>query len=192
MSNSQTKVKLLVLMGSFRRGSYSRSIADYAVSALPSHYEAEFAPLYDLPLFCQGYDDEGLTPETWKTFRAQVAVSDALLFVTPEHNRSFPAILKNALDIASRPAGESVWAGKPGAIISVSPGRQGGALCNQHLRQPLGFLDIRVMHQPELYISEVTGSLDDEGVLVDAATQRHIGSFLSAFDNWIAHCRASE
>lgn len=178
-------IKLLVLMGSFRNGSYSHSIAKYAISVLPDTYEAEIAPLYELPLFCQGYDDEGLTPESWAAFRAQVAASDAVLIVTPEHNRSFPAVLKNALDIASRPAGQSAWGGKPAAVISVSPGRIGGALCNQHLRQPLDFLNLHVMHQPELYISDVTTLLDAEGNVTDAATKRHINNFLSAFDAWI-------
>lgn len=177
--------KILVLMGSFRKESFSKSVANYVVQSLPEGYEAEFAVLDALPLFNQDYDDDGTTPQSWIEFRAQVRECDAVLFVTPEHNRSFPAVIKNALDIASRPAGESVWGRKPAAIISVSPGRIGGALCNQHLRQPLTFLNLRLMLQPEMYVSDVTNLLDENGVLVDDSTKKHLDRFTEAFISWI-------
>ncbi|MDR2106627.1 MAG: NAD(P)H-dependent oxidoreductase [Coriobacteriales bacterium] len=174
-----------ILLGSFRAKAFTRSVANAAAASLPAGYEARVLELDKLPLFDQGYDDEGVTPREWQAFRADVAALDALLIVTPEHNRSFPAVLKNALDIASRPAGQSVWGGKPAAVISSSPGRIGGALANQHIRQALTFLNIHVMQTPELYISDVATLVDAEGVLVDESTLRHIGKFIDAFIVWI-------
>ncbi|MDR1359047.1 MAG: NAD(P)H-dependent oxidoreductase [Coriobacteriales bacterium] len=185
-AETDSKTRILVLPGSFRRQSFSGSIARYAASVLPEACEVEFAALDELPLFNQDFDDDGTTPASWKTFRAQVAVSDGLLFVTPEYNRSFPAVLKNAIDIASRPPGESVWAGKPAALISTSPGRIGGALSNQHLRQPLSFLNVRILLQPEMYVSDVAALLNSEGELVDEAAKRRIEGYMSAFVAWVA------
>lgn len=185
MTETEAQKKVLVVLGSFRRQSFSRSIARYATSVLSQTYKVEVAPTGELPLFNQDYDDDGTTPESWKAFRAQVAESDAILFVTPEHNRSFPAVMKNALDIASRPAGQSVWGKKPAAVISVSMSRMGGALCNQHLRQPLTVLDMYVMTQPEMYIGDVTELLDAEGVLKDESTKRHLDKFVAAFEKWV-------
>jgi chromate reductase len=174
-----------ILMGSFRARSFSRSIARYVAAHMPEGCEAVFAPLDELLLFNQELDDEGAPPEQWTRFRAQVAAFDAVLFVTPEHNRSFPAVLKNALDIASRPAGQSVWGGKPAAVITVSPGRLGGALGNQHLRQPLSFLGLKVLLQPELYIGDVAGLLSEEGELIDQGTQQRLEAFLAVFIPWV-------
>jgi chromate reductase len=173
------------MMGSFRRASYSRAVANYAASALPQDYRAVFLPLNELPLFNQDYDDDDKTPDAWLRFREQVAALDAVLFVTPEHNRSFPAVLKNALDVASRPAGKSVWGGKPAGVISVSPGRIGGALGNQHLRQPLSFLDLRLMPQPEMYVSDVAALLDESGSLIDERVRQHLQAYMAAFVQWV-------
>jgi chromate reductase len=170
-----------VLLGSFRRQAFTRSVAQAAIGQLPEGYEAKVLALDKLPLFNQDYDDDGTTPEEWKAFRSDVAALDALLIVTPEHNRSFPAVLKNALDVGSRPAGQSVWSGKPAALISNSPGRIGGALASQHLRQPLGFLNIHVLQAPELYISDVAALLDENSILTDESTLRHIKKFIDAF-----------
>jgi chromate reductase len=172
------------LLGSFRAGSFTRSVAEYAASQLPEGWTAVFPDLDKLPLFNQGLDDSGQTPGEWTAFRAQVAALDAILIVTPEHNRSFPAVLKNALDIASRPAGQSVWGGKPGAVISVSPSRIGGAMGNQHIRQPLTFLNISVMPSPELYVSDVAGLIGADGKLTDESTQQRLKKFIAAFAEW--------
>jgi chromate reductase len=174
-----------VLLGSFRRQAYTRSVADAAIERIPANYEVRVPELNRLPLFDQGYDDDGATPEQWQAFRAEVASFDALLFVTPEHNRSFPAVLKNALDIASRPAGQSAWGNRPGAVISVSPSRIGGALANQHIRQPLAFLNIHLVQTPELYISNVATLVDKDGTLTDESTLRHIAAFIDAFIAWV-------
>jgi chromate reductase len=173
-----------VLLGSFRRQAFTRSVANAAIAHFPSDFEIHVPALDQLPLFDQGYDEGDAVPEAWKRFRVDVAAFDALLIVTPEHNRSFPAVLKNALDIASRPAGQSVWGGKPAAVISVSPGRIGGALASQHIRQPLTFLNIHVMQTPELYVSDVASLLDEKGTLVDEAALRQIKKFMDAFIAW--------
>jgi chromate reductase len=174
-----------VLLGSFRETAFTRSIARAAIEYIPASYEARVPALDRLPLFDQGHDDDGTTPEEWSAFRAEVAALDAVLIVMPEHNRSFPAVLKNALDIASRPAGQSVWGGKPAAVISSSPGRIGGALANQHIRQTLTFLNIHVMQTPELYISDVAALVDEDGILIDESTLRHIEKFIAAFIAWV-------
>jgi chromate reductase len=174
-----------VLMGSFRRKAFTRSIANAVIEQLPVGYEARVLALDSLPLFNQDYDDDGMTPAEWLAFRIEVAMLDAVLVVTPEYNRSYPAVLKNALDIASRPAGHNLWGGKPGAVISSSPSRIGGALANQHIRQSLTFLNIHVMQTPEMYVSDAASLVDKDDRLVDESTLRHIKKFTDAFITWI-------
>ena len=173
-----------IMLGSFRRQAYSRSVALAFTELLPSDYHVLIPHLHHLPLFVQDYDDDNATPDEWVRFRQEVLTCDAILFVTPEYNRSFPAVLKNAIDIASRPAGQNLWAGKPGAVISVSPGRIGGALANQHLRQPLTFLQLRMLTAPELYVSDIASLVDKQGKLADEATIQHLQKFTDAFIAW--------
>ena len=132
--------KIGIIVGSLRKNSFSKQIADNVVSLLPAGYEAEFVEIGNLPLFNQDYEGDLGTPAEYTTFRNTIKALDAVLFVTPEYNRSIPAALKNALDVASRPYGESVWNGKPAAIISQSPGALAGFGSNHHLRQVLTFL----------------------------------------------------
>ena len=130
-------------------------------------------------------DDEGQPPPAWMKFRERVKATDAVLFVTPEYNRSVPAVLKNALDIGSRPHGQSVWDGKPGAVVSVSPGAIGGFGANHHLRQSLVFLNVPTLQQPEAYIGNVHTLLDTAGNLANADTQAFLVKFLQAFSGWV-------
>jgi chromate reductase len=116
--------------------------------------------------------------------------ADAVLFATPEYNRSVPGCLKNAIDVGSRPYGSSVWDGKPGAVVSVSPGAIGGFGANHHLRQSLVFLNVPVLQQPEAYVGGVTKLLDDQGKLTNEATRAFLGKFMAAFAAWIEHNRA--
>jgi len=108
-----------------------------------------------------------------------------VLFVTPEYNRSVPGLLKNAIDVGSRPYGQSVWSGKPGAVVSVSPGSLGGFGANHHLRQSLVTLDVPVLQQPEAYVGGVAGLLDAGGKLTDGGTREHLTRFAAAFAAWI-------
>jgi chromate reductase len=177
-------ISVAVLIGSFRKKAFSRSVAIAVADALPAGF-APFIPHLDkLPLFNQDFDDEDITPPEWLHFREQIAVADAVLVVTPEYNRSFPAVLKNAIDIASRPPGHNLWAGKPAAITSVSPGSLGGALSNQHIRQPLTFVGLHIMPSPELYVGNAGSLLDASGMIVDENTLAHIQKFASAFAEW--------
>ena len=145
------KVKIGIVVGSARRDSFSGQAARLLATMLPEHLEAHTLQIDQLPMFNQDYDDYGATPAAWQTFRQEVGEMAAYLFVTPEYNRSYPPLIKNALDIASRPYGQNAWAGKPGAVISVSPGKMGGFGANHHLRQVLSFLNVYVMQQPEVY-----------------------------------------
>ena len=164
--------KIGIFVGSLRRNSFSRSIAKAVAALAPEGFEFRFIDIGNLPLYNQDYDDEGQTPQPYTLFRNEVAEMDGLLFVTPEYNRSMPAVLKNALDVGSRPHGQSIWNGKPGALISVSPGGFGGFGANQQLRQPMSFLNILLLQQPEVYIGNVEALLNEEGELVNESTQK--------------------
>jgi len=174
-----------VFVGSFRKGSFSQKVARFVASELEGRFALRFFALDTLPLFNQDYDDEGSTPPEWVIFREEVAALSGVLFVSPEYNRSYPAVLKNALDIASRPAGQSCWAGKPGAILTVSPGHMGGFGASRHLRQVLSFLDIRMMNQPEGYIADITAALDEQGVISDERMQAHLRKAATAISDWM-------
>ena len=172
-----------VLVGSLRKDSFSKSIARAAADFLPNDFEARFIDISHLPLYDQDLD--GNSPEEWVKFREEVKPLDGFLFVTPEHNRSYPAALKNALDVGSRPYGESVWGGKPGAIISVTPGGLGAFGANHHLRQVLAFLNIPTLQQPEAYISNVHTLLDENGNLKNEETAGYLKGVAAAFAGWV-------
>ena len=177
-------VNVAVLVGSLRKGSFSRSIALGMNELAAPRLHFSFVEFGDLPLY--NPDLDGNTPPApWTRFRGEIAKTEAVLFVTPEYNRSIPGGLKNALDVGSRPYGHSVWAGKPAAIVSVSPGLLGAFGANHHLRQPLVFLDMPVMQQPEAYVSKVTDLLDADGKLVNEGTRDFLETFLNKFADWI-------
>jgi len=147
----------------------------------PAGYEAELVEIGNLPLFNQDYEEEGNTPEEYTTFRNAIKEMDAVLFVTPEYNRSFSAALKNALDVGSRPYGESTWNGKPAAIISQSPGNLSGFGANHHLRQVLTFLNMPIVQQPEVYLANSFELFDDNGKFKDEETVQFLQSFVDVF-----------
>ena len=124
-------------------------------------------------------------PAVWTEFRGHIRAADAVLFVTPEHNRSVPAALKNALDIASRPYGKNAWRGKPGAVVSASPGAIGGFGANHHLRQALVFLNMPPLQQPEAYIGGADKMFDEGGKLTNSATREFLGKYLQSFAAWV-------
>ncbi len=171
-----------VVVGSLRKDSVSRKLAK-AFAALTPSLKFEIVEIGDLPLFDQ--DLEPTPPAQWVRFREQIAAADAVLFVTPEFNRSVPGALKNAIDVGSRPYGQSVWSKKPCAVVSVSPGAIGGFGANHHLRQSLVFVDMPAMPQPEAYIGGADKLLDAEGNLVNAATREFLGRFMTAFGAWV-------
>lgn len=178
-------VSVGVFVGSLRKGSFSRQVAGVLKAIAPPSLALEIIEIGGLPLYDPDLD-EGVTPYAWAQFRNAVAAVDAVLFVTPEYNRSVPAVLKNALDVGSRPYGSSVWGGKPGAVVSNSPGAIGGFGANHHLRQSLVFLDVPTMQQPEVYLGHVDRLFDTSGDLTDESVRLFLRTFLDAFAAWIA------
>jgi len=178
-------VKIGIVVGSLRAESFSRKIAMALVALAPTSFEMEQVEIGNLPIYNQDFDDEGNPPLAWKTFRDSMKKYDGFLFVTPEYNRSFPAVIKNAIDVGSRPFKENVWDGKPGAVVSVSPGGLGGFGANHHLRQTLVVLNVPVMPVPESYIGNVAQLLDDDGFLINERTRELLQKFMDGFATWI-------
>src|SRR2546423_513339 len=143
--------EIAVLVGSLRKESFSRKTARALIALAPSQLKLEIVEIGQLPLYNQDLDPAN-PPAPWSAFRDQIRPVHAVIFVTPEYNRSVPGVLKNAIDVGSRPYGKSVWDKRPGAVMSVSPGVIGGFGANHHPRQSMGFLDVPVMQQPEAYI----------------------------------------
>ncbi len=172
-----------VVVGSLRKESFSRKIAHAVAEVAPATLKLEQVEIGGLPLYDQ--DAEDAPPPPWTAFRERIRRADAVLFVTPEYNRSVPGVLKNAIDVGSRPYGKSAWSGKPAAIVSVSPGAIGAFGANHHLRQSLVFLDMPAMQQPEAYVGSVATLLGPDGKLVDEGTRTFLRKFAEAFAAWI-------
>jgi chromate reductase len=158
-------------------------MAQALAAMAPAPLKLEIVEIGQLPLYNQ--DDEANPPPASAAFKARVRKADAVLFVTPEYNRSVPGVLKNAIDVASRPYGDSAWSGKPGAVISVSPGAIGAFGANHHLRQSLVFLNVPAMPQPEAYIGGAAKIFDASGALIDNSVRDFMQKFLTAFAQWI-------
>jgi chromate reductase len=180
-----------VIVGSLRKGSYNRMMAHALAEVAPSSLKLEIVEIGQLPFYNQD-DDSGSPPAQWGAFRQRIKAADAVLFVTPEYNRSVPGVLKNAIDVGSRPYGHSAWDGKPGAVISVSPGGIGGFGANHHLRQSLVFLNIPVLQQPEAYIGGAADLFDASGKLKNPGTRDFLAKFMTSFDGWIEKCAPRE
>lgn len=175
------KKKIGFFVGSLRKGSYSKTVAVALSSLFPEDYEPVFINLHDLDMYNQDLDDEGTPPASWTTFREDVKPLDGVVFVTPEYNRSVPAVLKNALDVGSRPYGQSVWDGKPGLVVSVSPGAISAFGANHHLRQSLVFLNVPTLQQPEAYIGNVVNLINEDGTIAEST----MGFFKTIVDSYI-------
>lgn len=178
-----TKRNVAVLIGSLRRDGFNRRTARALIELAPEPLAPRIVEIGQLPLYNQDLDET--PPAAWTAFREAMKSFDAVLFVTPEHNRSVPAALKNALDIGSRPYGASVWNGKPGGIVSVSPGGIGAFGANHHLRQSLVFLNVPAMAQPEAYVGNAGTLFDDAGTLKNDSTRQFLGNFMRAYAAWI-------
>ena len=177
------KKKIAVLVGSLRKGAFSRSVANCVIGLAPDAFDMHIVEIADLPIYNQDYD--AMEIDVYTKFRETIKASDAILIVTAEHNRSMPAVLKNALDVGSRPYGKSAWAGKPGAIISQSFGALGGFGANHHLRQVASYLDIRMMNQPECYLGEVMNSMDEKGTITSETTIAFLQKVMDAYEKWV-------
>lgn len=172
-----------VLVGSLRKDSINRKVANALVELAPAALKLSIIQIGQLPIYNQDGDEN--PPAAWTQFRERIRAADAVLFVTPEHNRSVPAALKNAIDVGSRPYGKSAWNGKPGAVVSASPSVIGGFGANHHLRQSLVFLNVPAMQQPEAYIGGADKLFDAHGKLANEVTRKFLQDFMQVFAAWI-------
>jgi chromate reductase len=177
------KFKVAVIVGSNRRESVNRKLAHALAKLGVDKFAFSFAQIDDLPLYNQ--DLEAELPKSVARFKSEIAAADGLLFVTPEHNRSIPTVLKNAIDWGARPYGQNSWNGKPAAITGTSPGAIGAAIAQQHLRQVLGNLGVLVMGG-EAYVSFKPGLIDADGGIADDSTRKFLQGFVDQFATLVA------
>jgi chromate reductase len=178
--------KIAIIVGSLREGSYNRKIARSVCAIRGDNLECDMVEIGDLPLYNQDFDSLPQQPEQYVRFRDQVRGADGVLFCTPEYNRGISGVLKNAIDVGSRPYGQSVWDQKPAAIISASIGAIGGFGANHQLRQSCVFLNMPVMQQPEAYLSNISDdNFDADGRLKDGRTKEFVESIAHAFHDWV-------
>jgi chromate reductase len=175
--------EIAVLVGSLRKASINRKVALALAELAPANLKLTIVEIGDLPLYNEDIDGES-PPAAYSTFRQQVSSSDAVLFVTPEYNRSVPAPLKNAIDVGSRPYGKSAWNGKPGAVISASPGAVGGFGANHNVRQSMVFLNVPCMQQPEAYLGGAGSAFDEAGKLSESV-RPFLQKFIDAYALWV-------
>jgi chromate reductase len=178
-----TPYRVAVLIGSLRKDSYARKLAAVAIAEAPPSLELKTVEIGDLPLYNQ--DLEAEPPPAWTRFRQQMKDAQAVIFVTPEYNRSIPGALKNAVDVGSRPWGQSIWNGKPGAIVSMSMGAIGGFAANHHLRQSTSSIGVAVMPTPEAYIGNAPELFDSSGQLVKSDTREFLRAYMQSFATWV-------
>jgi chromate reductase, NAD(P)H dehydrogenase (quinone) len=180
-----TDRNVAVLVGSLRKASFNRRAAHALSGLAPDTLRLGIVEIGQLPHYDQDADEEGRPPAPWRSFRDAIRAADAVLFVTPEYNRSVPGVLKNAIDVGSRPYGASVWRGKPAAVVSVSPGAIGGFGANHHLRQSLVAVGMPVLAQPEVYVGQAGTLFADDGSLVSEDTRNLFQTFMASFAAWI-------
>lgn len=179
----KNKMNIGLFVGSLRKESYNRKIALTLAKLAPPPLKLEIIEIGNLPFFNQ--DDENNPPQAWVTFRDKLKTIDGFILITPEYNRSIPAVLKNAIDVGSRPYGQSLWDKKPCAVISSSIGAIGGFAANHHLRQSLVFLNTPCLQQPEVYLSFVDKLFDEKGELNNDGTKAFLTQFLVTFADWV-------
>ncbi len=178
-----------VIVGSLRKGSYNRQLAHALAALAPSSLRLEIVEIRDLPHYDEDLDPD--PPAAWREFRERIRRADAVLFATPEYNRSVPGVLKNAIDVGSRPYGQSAWSGKPCAVITLSPGAIGGFGANHHVRQSLVFLDMPAMPQPEAYVGGAAKLFAGDGSIQSEGTRDFLRQFVQAFARWVETNRRS-
>ena len=161
--------QIAVVVGSLRRDSFNRKLAHALTKLAPPEFTFKLVEIGDLPLYNQ--DDDGSPAESVKRLKSEISAAQGLLFFTPEYNRSIPGVLKNALDHASLPYGQSVWKGKPAGVIGVSVGAIGTSLAQQHLRNILAYLDVPTLGQPEAFIQAKDGLFDADGNVGETSKQ---------------------
>jgi NAD(P)H-dependent FMN reductase/ketosteroid isomerase-like protein len=176
--------EIAVLVGSLRKESLTKRVARALIESAPSSLHCKLLEIGDLPLYNQDLDAD--PPAAWVRFRHEASSAAAVLFLTPEYNRSVPGCLKNAMDVGSRPEGKNMWAGKPAAVVSVTPYKLGAFGANHALRQSLVFLDMPVLQQPEAYIGDATQLFTGDSGIKSEETRRFFVKFMSVFAGWVA------
>jgi chromate reductase len=176
--------QIAVLVGSLRKDSFNRKMANALIALAPHNLRPAIVEIGQLPLYNQDLDTEN-PPREWTAFRDRIRPVQGVLFVTPEYNRSVPGVLKNAIDVGSRPYGKSVWNNKPAAIVSVSPGALGAFGANHHLRQSLVFLNMPSLQMPEAYIGGADKLFDAQGKLTNDSTREFLTKFMQTFAAWV-------
>lgn len=179
MSQSQ----IAVIVGSLRRESYNRRLATALVKLAPAELEFKQLKIDDLPLYNQ--DDDENPAESVKRLKSEIKAAQGLLFVTPEYNRSMPGVLKNALDHASRPYGQSAWDGKPAGVVGASIGSIGTAVAQQHLRNSLAYLNVPTLGQPEVFLQVNDRFFDQSGGFASADTKTFLQGWMDQFVAWV-------
>jgi len=177
--------KVALIVGSLRKDSLNRTFAHELVAQAPSSLQFEFVEIGDLPFYNQDLEDAASLPAAWTTFRDRIRAMDAVVFFTPEYNRSIPGVLKNAIDVGSRPYGKGVWSGRPTGVISVSVGAVGGFGANMHLRQCMVTVNAPTMPGPELYIGNATSLLGPDAKVANEHTRESLKKWAAAFANWV-------
>ena len=173
-----------VLIGSLRKASFSRKLANALIGVAPERLRCRIVEIGDLQMYDEDLDDG--PPPSWVRFRKDIAAAQAILILTPEYNRSIPACLKNALDVGSRPAGKNWWNGKPAGVVSVTPYKLGAFGANHHVRQTLVYLNMPAMQQPEAYIPGAADLFAESGKPKSAETHKILKQFMAAFEQWVA------
>lgn len=171
--------RIALVVGSLRRESLNRRLADTLVALTPNGFELAPVGVGDLPLYNQ--DDDGSPAESVRRFKTEIAAAQGVIFVTPEYNRSIPGVLKNAIDHASRPYGQSVWADKPAGVLGISIGGMGTSMAQQHLRNILAYLDMPTLNQPEVYLTDRPGFFEDD------KTRQFLAKWLETYAAWVKH-----
>ena len=175
--------QILVVVGSLRRDSFNRQLAKGLVALAPPELSFKWARIDDLPLYNQ--DDDASPAEPVQRLKAEVRAAQGILFVTPEYNRSIPGVLKNAIDHASRPYGQSAWAGKPAGVVGASVGATGTSMAQQHLRNILAYLDMPTLGQPEVFIHVKAGLFDEGGNIANAESKAFLQSWMDRYVDWV-------
>jgi NAD(P)H-dependent FMN reductase/ketosteroid isomerase-like protein len=185
--NASRAASIAVIVGSLRKDSFSRKVAQALIARAPAPLACHIVEIGDLPIYNEDLDAK--PPASWTRFRAQIGAADAILFVTPEYNRSVPGCLKNAIDVGSRPQGENLFDGLPAGVVSVTPYKMGAFGANHALRQTFVYLNLLVMQQPEAYIGGAAELFDKAGTLTSDDTKTFFDRFLMAFDTWVTNIR---
>ncbi|HEY1227237.1 MAG TPA: NAD(P)H-dependent oxidoreductase [Ramlibacter sp.] len=183
-----SQLKIAVVIGSLRKDSLNRKLALALAQLAPSGVTFEHVRIDDLPHYDQ--DQDGNQAPEVRRLKNEISAADGVLFVTPEYNRSVPGVLKNAIDYASRPYGQSAWAGKPAGVIGFSVGAIGTALAQQHLRNTLAYLDMPTLGQPEAFVQNKEGLFDDKGHVAVEATREFLKGWVEKYVAWVkAHAK---